>query len=92
MPTSSRPSAGSSESRRSSKSGDRRAVVEAAWLQRLIEALQAGKPARTVPAPADAPDALAALQPLTAKPVLFVANVEEGGRRGAGRRARARPF
>ena len=60
------------------KTGDRRAAVEAAWLQRLIEALQAGKPARTVPPPADAPDALTALQPLTAKPVLFVANVEEG--------------
>ena len=28
--------------------------------------------------PADAPDALQLLQPLTAKPVLFVANVEEG--------------
>jgi ribosome-binding ATPase YchF (GTP1/OBG family) len=31
-----------------------------------------------VPAPADAPDAVALLSPLTAKPVLFVANVEEG--------------
>lgn len=27
----------------------------------------------------DAPDALTLLQPLTAKPVLFVANVDEGG-------------
>jgi GTP-binding protein YchF len=60
------------------KSGDRRAVVEAAWLGQLIEALQAGRPARTVPPPADAPDAMGLLQPLTAKPVLFVANVEEG--------------
>ena len=31
-----------------------------------------------MPPPADAPDAMALLQPLTAKPVLFVANVEEG--------------
>jgi hypothetical protein len=44
----------------------------------VIEALQAGKPARTVPPPADAPEALAALSPLTAKPVLFVVNVGEG--------------
>jgi len=31
-----------------------------------------------VPAPADAPDAVQLLQPLSAKPVLFVANVDEG--------------
>src|ERR1700677_4759554 len=41
---------------KTAKSGDRRAVVEAAWLQALIEALQAGRPARTVPPPADAAD------------------------------------
>jgi ribosome-binding ATPase len=63
---------------KSVKSGDRRAAAEAAWLDQLIEALQAGRPARTVPPPADAPDAMAMLQPLTAKPVLFVVNVDEG--------------
>jgi GTP-binding protein YchF len=63
---------------KTAKSGDRAAIAEAAWLQELIGALQAGRPARTVPPPADAPDAMRALQPLTAKPVLFVANVEEG--------------
>jgi GTP-binding protein YchF len=63
---------------KTAKTGDRRAVVEAEWLRRLIQALQSGRPARTVPPPADAPDAMALLQPLTAKPVLFVANVEEG--------------
>ncbi|MDQ3850841.1 MAG: DUF933 domain-containing protein, partial [Actinomycetota bacterium] len=40
--------------------------------------LQAGRPARTVPVPADAPDAMRNLFPLTGKPVLFVANVDEG--------------
>jgi hypothetical protein len=60
------------------KGGDRRAAAEAAWLDQLIEALQAGRPARTVPAPADAPEAVTLLQPLTAKPVLFVVNVDEG--------------
>ena len=63
---------------KAAKSGDRRSVAEAGWLRALIEALQAGKAARTVPAPSDAPDAVQLLQPLTAKPVLFVANVEEG--------------
>jgi len=63
---------------RAAKSGDRHSVAEAAWLRELIDALQSGRPARTVPAPPDAPDAVMLLQPLTAKPVLFVANVEEG--------------
>ena len=63
---------------RQAKSGDRHAVAEAAWLRELIEALQSGRPARTVPPPADAPDAVQLLSPLTAKPVLFVANVDEG--------------
>jgi ribosome-binding ATPase YchF (GTP1/OBG family) len=44
----------------------------------VVEALQAGRPARTVAVPEDAPEALRNLSPLTAKPVLFVANVDEG--------------
>jgi ribosome-binding ATPase YchF (GTP1/OBG family) len=63
---------------RTARSGDRHAVAEEAWLRALIEALQAGHPARTVAPPDDAPDAVVLLQPLTAKPVLYVANVEEG--------------
>jgi ribosome-binding ATPase len=62
---------------KTAKSGDRHAVAEADWLRRLIEALQSGRPARTVPPPAEAPDAVVLLQPLSAKPVLFVANVDE---------------
>jgi ribosome-binding ATPase len=63
---------------KTAKSGDRRAVAEARWLGELIEALQQGRPARSVPPPSDTPDALTSLSPLTAKPVLFVANVDEG--------------
>jgi GTP-binding protein YchF len=63
---------------RIARSGDRAAIAEEAWLRALIEALHAGRPARTVPPPADAPDAVRELGPLTAKPVLFVANVDEG--------------
>jgi GTP-binding protein YchF len=63
---------------KTAKSGDRHAVAEAAWLVQLIAALQAGRPARSVSVPADAPDVMTLLSPLTAKPVLFVANVDEG--------------
>jgi ribosome-binding ATPase len=60
------------------RGGDKQAQAEERWLTELIAALQAGRPARTVPVPDDAPDALRNLQPLTAKPVLLVANVDEG--------------
>ncbi|HEV2777579.1 MAG TPA: redox-regulated ATPase YchF [Solirubrobacteraceae bacterium] len=63
---------------RDARGGERAAVAEEAWLRELIDALHAGRPARTVPPPADAPYALRDLGPLTAKPVLFVANVDEG--------------
>jgi GTP-binding protein YchF len=63
---------------RTARGGDRRAVAEEAWLRSLIEALQAGRPARTVPPPDEAIDAQVMLGSLTAKPVLFVANVDEG--------------
>jgi GTP-binding protein YchF len=63
---------------RTARSGERAAVAEEAWLRELIAALQEGRPARTVPPPSEAPHALRDLGPLTAKPVLFVANVDEG--------------
>jgi ribosome-binding ATPase len=63
---------------KTAKSGDRHAIAEERWLRAVIEALSAGRPARTVPPPNDAADAMSLLSPLTAKPVLFVANVEEG--------------
>jgi GTP-binding protein YchF len=59
------------------KSLEKALVAEEAWLRELVAGLQAGRPAREFPAPADAPDALRSLQPLTAKPVLYVANVGE---------------
>jgi GTP-binding protein YchF len=60
------------------RGGDRQAVAEQAWLEEVIGALSAGRPARGVPAPEDAPEAPRELGSLTAKPVLFVANVDEG--------------
>ena len=59
------------------RSLDRTAVAEEAWLREVIEALHAGRPVRSVPAPDDAPDAVRTLQPLTSKPVLYLANVGE---------------
>lgn len=63
---------------KAARGGDKAARAEQAWLEELIAALQAGRPARGVPPPDDAPNALRDLSPLTAKPVLFVANVDEG--------------
>jgi len=64
---------------KTAKSGDAHAVAEAEWLQELIAVLGAGRPARVVaPPPDQAADALALLAPLTAKPILYVANVDEG--------------
>jgi ribosome-binding ATPase len=63
---------------RTAKAGDRVAIAEEQWLHRAIEALQAGIPVRSVPTPDDAPHAARDLGALTAKPVLFVANVDEG--------------
>jgi ribosome-binding ATPase len=62
---------------RTARGGDRTAIAEQAWLEQLIEALQSGRPAREVPPPADAPDAMRLLGPITGKPTLFVANVDE---------------
>jgi GTP-binding protein YchF len=63
---------------REARGGDKAAIAEEEWLRRVIAALQAGEPARTVPVPEAAPNALRNLSPLTGKPVLFVANVDEG--------------
>jgi GTP-binding protein YchF len=60
------------------RGGDKVAAAEEAWLRAVVEALQAGRPVRTVPEPDEAPGALRRLSPLTAKPVLIVANVDEG--------------
>jgi GTP-binding protein YchF len=64
--------------RRQARGGERAAKAEEEWLEQVVGALQGGRPARTVPAPPDAPEAERQLAALTAKPVLFVANVAEG--------------
>jgi ribosome-binding ATPase len=60
------------------RSGGKEAIAEREWLGGVVEALSAGRPAREVPVPEAAPDSLRKLAPLTAKPVLYVVNVDEG--------------
>jgi ribosome-binding ATPase len=60
------------------RGGDRVAVAEERWLNTVIEELKAGRPARGVGVPEEAPNAARDLGSLTSKPVLFVANVDEG--------------
>jgi GTP-binding protein YchF len=64
---------------RQAKSGERAAVAEDRWLRDLVAALGEGRTASSVPPPSDAPQALENLQPLTAKPVVYVVNVAEEG-------------
>ena len=64
--------------RKQAGSGAKEATAERDWLERVVEALGRGEPARTVPAPALAPEASAELQALSSKPVLYVANLDEG--------------
>jgi ribosome-binding ATPase len=63
---------------RQARGGERALIAEQAWLTQVVAELQAGRPARGVPVPEDAPSAARDLGSLTAKPVLFVANVDEG--------------
>ncbi len=64
--------------RKGAKSGEAAALAERDWLEQVLEALGAGRPARSVPVPKAAVQGPANLQALTSKPVLYVANVDEG--------------
>jgi ribosome-binding ATPase len=62
---------------RQAKSGELALVAEEAWLRDVVAALGEGRRVKSVPPPAAAPEALRSLHPLTAKPVLYVANVAD---------------
>ncbi len=64
---------------RSARGGDRSAVEEERALREVVDVLSSGRPASVLGAPSELPPAVRALSLLTAKPVLYVANVEEGG-------------
>lgn len=63
------------------KAGDKKFIKEAEFLQRLREALDAAKPARSVFMAENEREYLKDLPLLTLKPVLYVANVDESGNR-----------
>jgi GTP-binding protein YchF len=58
---------------------DAKTKAEASALQKLLEVLQAGRPARVAELDEDEELAARDLQLITAKPVLYVANVDEAG-------------
>ncbi len=58
------------------RGGDKDSIAQLAIIGPILEALRAGRPARTAIAPADI-EAAKLLQLLTSKPVLYVCNVEE---------------
>jgi ribosome-binding ATPase YchF (GTP1/OBG family) len=60
------------------RSGDPEAIAERDWLEQVRDALAEGRPVRSVPVPDGAPHAERHLQALTSKPMLYVANVDEG--------------
>jgi len=64
--------------RKQARSQDKEAIAERDWLEAAVAALGSGRPVRDVPAPAGASDAPRRLFALTSKPVLYVANVDEG--------------
>ncbi len=68
--------------RKGAKSGDVEAIAEQGWLEQVLEALGEGRPARSVPVPDAAAAAPRNLQALTSKPILYVANVDEGDAAG----------
>ena len=60
------------------RGNDKDAVQQLAIIERVLDALREGKPARTVDIAADDQRLFQMLQLLTSKPVLYVCNVDEG--------------
>jgi len=58
------------------RGGERDSTAAVALMEPLVEALQAGRPARTAIPPGEA-EAVRRLQLMTSKPVLYVCNVDE---------------
>jgi ribosome-binding ATPase len=60
------------------KGGDKESIARLALLQRVSETLQDGRPARTLEVEADDVKLFGQIGLLTAKPILYVSNVDEG--------------
>lgn len=64
---------------KSSRSGDKTALIEVALLERVKQQLNQGQPVRALPMTKEEKLLLKQLNLLTAKPVLYIANVAEDG-------------
>lgn len=64
------------------RSGDKDAQAEVVFVQKIVDCLEAGKPARVLDLDEDATKLLKTMHLITAKPVMYIANVEEGGFEG----------
>ncbi|WP_340063099.1 redox-regulated ATPase YchF [Ascidiimonas aurantiaca] len=62
---------------RAAKTGDKDALKEQAVLQKFKKALESGTSARAVPTDEEEAETIRAFQLLTAKPILYVCNVDE---------------
>jgi GTP-binding protein YchF len=75
------------------RGSDKEAMAQLAVIEPVLTALRDGKPARTVALRAEQKPIFKALQLLSAKPVLYVCNVEEGAAaRGNARSARVETY
>ena len=64
---------------KTAKSGNKPAIAEKVFLERLAEHLDSGNPARTISVDDTERDALKHLHLLTAKPTMYIANVDDSG-------------
>ncbi len=71
------------------RGGDREAKAQLALLERALDALREGRPARALALAPEERAAFRALQLITAKPVLYVCNVDEGAAAAGNRHTRA---
>jgi len=72
------------KSRRNAKSGDKEAILRVAVLERCFECLNAGNPIRSIAFEGDEAKVLKTHGMITAKPTLYVANVDEAQIAGEG--------
>ncbi len=64
---------------KATRSADKQAMVDKAFIEALYQHLNAGHPARTFAVPDSEAPCMRSLQLLTAKPTLYIANVDEKG-------------
>jgi GTP-binding protein YchF len=75
--------------RKKAQGGDKEAKAEVALMDAALVLLSAGKPARLVEVPKGDEAAFRALNLLTSKPILYVANVDEGSAATGNRHSKA---